>query len=327
MNKLISFLPIVLSLLLVHSCTSLKHVSYERLQAADVSYPEQVRRVGVVNFMPVVDTLSQPEYRLPYVSEGDGRVAIDQLAQEIAATNYFDEVVICDSSFRQDPSWTDGEIPEGLVERLGAELGVDVLFALERVQIELKEGHLYVPEFMATLPALDAVVTPLLSVYVPGRKAPLYTVSKADSIAWEVTSTLSFEQAIREASQFAATIPVTYLLPHWKTMERYYFDGGDTDMRDAGVYVREENWTEAFPLWQKVYDRKKGKAKLRAAFNLAVYHEMQEDFEQAQRYLQEALSLASEDSWERTLVLYYQAQLQEQEQKNKMLKIQMRRFE
>ena len=118
MNKLISFLPIVLSLLLFHSCTSLKHVSYERLQAADVSYPEQVRRVGVVNFMPVVDTLSQPEYRLPYVSEGDGRVAIDQLAQEIAATNYFDEVVICDSAFRQDPSWTDGEIPEGLVERL-----------------------------------------------------------------------------------------------------------------------------------------------------------------------------------------------------------------
>ena len=102
MKKLVSLLPVVLSLLLFQSCTSLKHVSYERLQAADVSYPEQVRRVGVVNFMPVVDTLSQPEYRLPYVSEGDGRVAIDQLAQEIAATNYFDEVVICASRSHMD---------------------------------------------------------------------------------------------------------------------------------------------------------------------------------------------------------------------------------
>ena len=58
-------------------------------------------------------------------------------------------------------------------------------------------------------------------------------------------------------------------------------------MRDAGVYVREHNWEEAYSLWKKVYDTKKGNHKMRAAFNLALYSEIQGDFDQAKAYIEE----------------------------------------
>lgn len=327
MNKLVSFWGVALLVAVCSSCVSLQPIAYERLQAADISYPEQVRKVGVVNFMPVHDADAEQTDRLPFMREGDGKLAVDKLAQEIAATHYFEEVVVCDSVFQQDSKWGNENVPQGLVDSLGKELGVDVLFAMERVHIQFKEGSIYVPELMATVPAVDAVITPLLTIYLPGREVPLFTVSKSDSIAWEITPTLSYEQVMKDASEYAATIPMSYLLPYWKTMERFYFDGGNVDMRDAGVYVRESNWEDASLLWQKIYNQKKGKAKMRAAFNLAVYSEVKDDFGQAESYLQEALSLTEEDSWEQTLMLYYQAQLQEQAHKNKLLKIQMKRFE
>ena len=327
MKKILFLVCLVTVVMLFAACTTLRTITYDRLQAADINYPEQVRKVGVVNFMPVHDADAEQADRLPFMREGDGKLVTDKLAQQIAATHYFEEVVVCDSVFQQDGKWANGEVPQGLVDSLGKELGVDVLFAMEHVYIQFKEGTLFAPALMATVPAVDAVITPLLTIYLPGREKPLFTVSKSDSIAWEMTPMLSYEQVMKDASEYAATIPMSYLLPYWKTMERVYFDGGNVDMRDAGVYVRESNWEDASLLWRKVYDQKKGKAKMRAAFNLAVYSEVQDDYEQASTYLDEALSLTEEGSWERALILHYQVMLQEQAHKNNLLKIQMKRFE
>jgi len=98
-------------------------------------------------------------------------------------------------------------------------------------------------------------------------------------------------------------------------------------MRDAGVYVREQDWEAASVLWQKLHDTRKGKTKMRAAYNLALYYELLEDFERAKEYLDIASSLTQEGTWENQLIEYYRLQLEEQGQENRMLKIQMKRFE
>ena len=98
-------------------------------------------------------------------------------------------------------------------------------------------------------------------------------------------------------------------------------------MRDAGVCVREQNWEGAYRLWKELYETKKGKVKMRAAYNLAVYCERQDDFVRAKEYLDTALSLAPEGSWEMQLIQFYLLQLEDQARKNQRLKVQMRRFE
>jgi len=174
---------------------------------------------------------------------------------------------------------------------------------------------------------VDGIVTPVVKAYIAGRDIPLFSFSKSDTIYWELSPELTYEQMIKEASEYAAQLPVKYLLPHWKEVSRYYFDGGNAEMRDAGVYVREQDWEAASVLWQKLHDTRKGKTKMRAAYNLALYYELLEDFERAKEYLDIASSLAQEGTWENQLIEYYRLQLEEQGQENRMLKIQMKRFE
>ena len=315
---------LLLVLCLFSACTTLQTISFERLQAADVSYPDQVRTVGVINYAPQD---KQERDSILGLWNGDGMVTVESLAREIAATDYFNQVVVCDSALRPVGMGNEEILPMSQADSLIQALGVDLLFAVEQVRIELKEGSLFHTELMVDVPAVDGVITPLVRAYVSGRNAPLFSISKTDTICWVVSPELTFGQIVQEASDFAATLPVSYLLPHWKEMNRYYFDGGNMEMRDAGVYVREQNWEEASALWQKLHDTRKGKVKMRAAYNLALNYELQGDYERAKEYLDTALSLASEGSWEHQLIEYYRLQLDEQARENRMLQIQMKRFE
>lgn len=325
MKKILLGISIVL-VSVFSGCSSIGFVSFDRLQAADVSFPETVRSVGIINRMPVQ---TEKEREVEYASgllEGDGKVASEALAQEIAETGYFDQVVICDSAL-----WVKGEeeasLPVATVDSLVHLLGVDMLFAFERVNIQLKESTIFIPEIASMVPAIDGAVTPTVKVYVANRKAPLFSVSKSDTICWELTPELKYEQIVKEASEYAATLPVKHLLPHWEQLERFYYDGGNVEMRDAGVYVREQNWEAAFALWKKVYDRKKGKSRMRAALNLALYYEMHEDFDKAREYLEEADRLVKDGSLDKRMITLYRIQLENQAAKIGQLMIQMRRFE
>lgn len=315
---------LLLVLCLFSACTTLQTISFERLQAADVSYPDQVRTVGVINYAPQD---KQERDSILGLWNGDGKVTVESLAREIAATDYFNQVVVCDSALRPVGMGNEEILPMSQADSLIQALGVDMLFAVEQVRIELKEGSLFHTELMMDVPAVDGVITPLVRAYVSGRSAPLFSISKTDTICWVVSPELTFGQIMQEASDFAATLPVSYLLPHWKEMNRYYFDGGNMEMRDAGVYIREQNWEGAAALWQKLHDGRKGKVKMRAAYNLALNYELQGDYERAKEYLDTALSLASEGSWEHQLIEYYRLQLDEQARENRMLQIQMKRFE
>ena len=314
-------------LLSFSACSSLQTVSYERLQPADVSFPVQIRKVGVVNNMPAVH---QDNKQVGYTSaslEGDGAVAVEALAQEIVAVNYFDQVVVLDGQSLKSTPDLHQPIPKDTVDHLIRTLEVDMLLAMERVNVELKESTMFIPELFATVPAIDGVVTSVVRAYLKQREEPLFTVQKTDTLCWEFTPKLTYDDIIKDVSAFAASMPMQNLLPYWTEMIRHYFDGGNVEMRDAGVYVREDNWEDASELWKKLYDKKKGKAKMRAAFNLAVYAEMQNDFDGAREYLDAAFALTEENSWEQQLILIYQMKLEDERKKSQHLNIQMKRFE
>lgn len=313
---------------LFSACTTLQSISYERLQAADVNFPEQIRAVGVINNMPKLNLDSLLVDSSSGLLEGDGKVVAETIAQEIAATNYFNQVVICDSALRSDvpESGWNSSLSVEKIDSLTQALGVDLLFSVERVQIQLAESSLFIPELMASVPALDGEVTPVVRTYLAGRSTPLFSFSKTDTICWKLTPGLTYEQIVKEASEYAATMPMKYLLPYWTEVERYYFDGGNVNMTDAGVYVREQNWEEAYPLWKELYDTKKGKVKMRAAYNLALYYEMQDDFERAKEFMDTALDLAPEGSWEKHLIQLSALKMEELARANQRVQIQMKRF-
>lgn len=324
------------ALALFSSCSTISSLRYDSLRPAQFSFPSSVRRVGVINNLPRVIADEASMSRSAGYLLGDGKIVSEALAEEIAATEYFDEVVICDSAlcemtisikghqFLRD-DWPGNILSKWKVQEWTDKLGVDMLFSVERVNIEVKKSanmsNLLYP------PTIDGIISVIMRAYVPNRDTSLLTITRKDTIFWESGPKLTFTQIVKESSGYVAQMLVPYLIPSWEEDIRFYFDGGNVDMRDAGFYVREHDWSEAYPLWKKLYDSKKGNKKMRAAFNLALYHEMQGEFEMATTYLNEAASLAKPETFEAALIASYRSQLSERMVEYQRLRLQMQRFE
>lgn len=324
----------VVMIICLTSCKTVNTIYFDQLEAGNVSFPDEVRRVGIINNMPVIIGGEKELSQMVGALEGDGKIAAETLAQEIAATGYFDEVIICDSALcdlevslknrQQVKNEWQGNILSGEEANEWIDkLGVDMLLSFERIRIELKEYKMYGMD----TPVVDGYISAILRAYVPNRDKPVFRVNKQDSIYWLPHSSLTFTKIVKESSEFAASIMVPYLLPSWKETARNYFDGGSVEMRDAGVYVREHNWEEAYLLWKKVYDTGKGQQKMRAAYNIALYHEMQGDFEASKKYIEEAAAWVKPETVDAVVVRAYQVKIDSFAQKYQQLRIQMGRFD
>lgn len=326
----------VVCVALCTSCSTINTLYYDQLQPGKVSFPEAVRSVAIINNMPTIVGGEKELSQTDGVLEGDGKIAAEALAQGIAATGYFDEVIICDSALCQlkvvlknhqgvKKEWQGNVLDKNTADEWLDKLGVDMLLSFERIYIELKENTAM--DGLLPVPVVDGAISTVLRAYVPERSKPIFRVNSQDTIFWEPGPSLSFTKIVKESSEFAASILVPYLLPSWDEAVRNYFDGGSVEMRDAGVYVREHNWEEAALLWKKIYDTKKGQKKMRAAYNLALYSEMQGNLTQAKAYIDEAIALVKPETVDATLVRAYQLQLDAYEKKYQQLRIQMSRFD
>lgn len=329
MKKSIALITWVLGMLLA-SCSSIQTISFDQLQAGDISFPDAVRKVAIVNNMPVIEPENTSRGVISPELEGDGKVATEHLAENVANVNYFDQVIICDSAFRAADTVPRANVilTQEEVDRLAEELGADMILSFDRLNIQTRPGVMLYPDYPMPVNSVDAVVSPVIRAYIPQRDKPLFTVAKQDTISWDASDPqLSDKKIVEEASEYAAFMPIDHLLPHWNELTCPYFDGGCVEMRDAGVCLRENDWDGARDLWQTVYEKRKGQQQMKAAFNLALYYEMKDDVVQAKEWLQKAEELVKPDTFNQQLVAFGRLRLDERESKLLRLRIQMKRFE
>lgn len=324
---------------------------------ADISFPESLRSVAVVNNVPdnrsdIADDKDVNNQQSVYHYQGNATIAAESLAESLANENYFDEVVICDSALNCNRN-IQGEntLSRDEVNKLAKDLNADFLIALEDIQMEATHKMHFLPEWGAYYGTVDVKVYPTVRVYLPNHKNPMVTVSPNDSIFWEAAGNsesivraqlISEKELIDQASEFAGTIPVKHLLPSWKTAQRYLFSGGSVDMRDAAIYAKEGNWEKAIELWQNQYAVKKGKKKMCAAYNIALGYEMQDSIDTALEWAIKAFNIAqeidkmseevtSDTSIENKpnyiLTALYVNELQERKNSIDLLNVQMKRFD
>lgn len=319
---------------------------------AEVSFPEVLKRVAVVNNTPLPSTNPFLDTDT-CVYQGEANIALEALAETLAAENYFDEVVIYDSTLCHSTSKKQEDILSmEETNQLIEQLDVDFLIALEELQIQSIRKVKYLPELNLYQGTTDVKVFPTVRIYLPNRKAPMATLHCNDSIFWEEhgptenyvrSRSIKNQEVLKQASDFAGTIPVRLLLPSWKTANRYIFCNGSVNMRDAIVYVREKDWSEAIKLWDEVYQKKKGKQKMYAAYNIALGYEMQDSIATAYEWALKSQEVAKEldevdkmDSEQRidsyyapnyVMTTLYLGELKVRLQEFNRLKMQMERFQ
>lgn len=243
---------ILLAATMLVSCGGLQPFTFDQLYPAEVTFPEQVRTVAVVNHAPAIPFPKKDLLTLGRL-EGDGKVLSESLAGGLADSRYFYQVVISDSAITQE--LTGGEIlPQPVVDSLTQVLGVDMILSVDRIQLLTGKKEIYYPGLISPFAAFDLKIRPVVRAYIPSRVMPVVTISKVDSMLWDLTPMLSDHDVVKEASQHTGITLVNQLVPHWKNVERIYFDGGNPDMRDAAVSLREGDWQEAGRLWKNLYD-------------------------------------------------------------------------
>lgn len=311
--------------LLLASCGSIESLTYDELRPASCSFPQSVRKVGIVN-----NAVPTPVHRRGIITvgaiDGDGSQTCESLAEVLADSRYFNEVIICDSAFRTaDPSTPFRTFTKEEVSQMAYDLGVDLILSLDLVRIEIeKQDAVKVPWAYQTL---KTRVTPVLHAYMPDRSKPLLVVSLSDSLEWNYDPVISDRLIVQEMAHAAALALGHALVPYWMPAHRNYFDGGSVDMRDAGVSVRMDDWQEAKRLWQKIYSSTKSlKKQARAAYNLALANEMLGDIAEADRWISLALDIAPKGSDIERYCKLYQHQIQERITQTSLLNAQMQRF-
>lgn len=293
----------ILAIFLLMGCQSIEQLSIDYLLPADVSFPNSLRKIGIVNNCP--DKPSEQPHGLPGYLFGNGKLTAEALAESIANENYFDEVVICDSVLRaNDVHERVPILSQAETQELTELMGVDFLIAVEEIDIQTKKEVTRMPDWGGCYAIIEAVTKPKITIYLPNRQKPLVSLQPCDSIFWDriakteesvIQLLPSDSLIISEASTFAGGLPLKHILPYWKTSNRYYFSNGSVEMRDAAIYVKEDNWVEAINLWKQVYsNKKKGKRKMQAAYNLALGYEMLDELQKAYEYATEAQQIAYE---------------------------------
>ena len=303
----------LLSIFIFSSCQTMQELSIDYMLPAEVSFPAELKRVAIVN-----NTSATPDNKLIPSDEpkkvnevsratayhdGDAKIATQSLAEAIAKENYFDEVIICDSALRaQDITPRENILSREEVQNLTDGLGADFIISLENLQMKATRVIRHLPEWSAYQGTIDMKVYPTVRIYLPNRNGPMVTVNNKDSIFWEeFGSTESYvrsrlagdKKMLDEASEFAGTVPLKYILPYWKTGKRYIYINGSVNMRDAAIYVREQSWDKAFALWEQAYQSTKSKKQQMAtAHNMAIYYEMQDSIAEAITWATKAQELA-----------------------------------
>ena len=133
---------------LLTSCQSIEQLTIDYMEPAKVSFPDELKKVGIVNNVPedLPNRLSRSFTDTPDVESGGlshktsyynglTSYAMESLAHAIADEEYFEQVVICDSVLRaNDTQLQAGGLSMDEVNYLINYLDVDVLLSLESLQ-------------------------------------------------------------------------------------------------------------------------------------------------------------------------------------------------
>ena len=311
--------------MLLSSCSSVEVLTLDQLYPAEVCFPEQVSVVGVVNNMTPRSQLNKNILKSG-ILEGDGKSATEALASAVADSKYFNQIIICDSALQEKDIHDYLSVSD--VDYLTSMLDVDILFSFEKLSVNVQKKDYEVPEWGVSIPVISAEVSPEVAVYLPEREKPLMVITPKDTIIFDVESRLSEKSLMDEVIKEISSVISNKLVPYWKPVNRLYFDGGSVEMRDAGVYIKEGDWVGARDEWMNLYNRlKKGNAKFKSAFNIALSYEMAGDMNKAEEWLKKSSEYVSDNSIEEQALNYYKKELAERISVFSKLNIQMSRFE
>lgn len=131
----------------------------------------------------------------------------------------------------------------------------------------------------------------------------------------------SRKEALQEASYQAGKKYAQQISPHWKTIERLYFEYYNKPMSKATEFAEDSQWKKAAAIWRKIAKEGSRTKHAIAAFNMAVASEMLGQLDLAGYWINEAIKKKSNASIFKNYKATIANRIERQEEINRQMNI------
>lgn len=299
-----------LSCLFFTACSSISYFGIETFTPAEVTFPDSVRSVVIVD-----NALKQPsDFGVEAIFMGEKRkdysintdsityFASQALARMLYDSKYFDNVMLYRDPVRiQGPFYSDVKLLPEQVLVINQRTNADAVISIDRLLFNAKKDIRSLDNNYQ-IGSIVIEVSGTLRVYLPEEKNPLSTIYVADTIACWIgdgniigtadVKVFSDEEALRFAVMEALYRINNRFIPYWKPEERYFYKQIGSRWIEASAYAKNEKWDEAANRWLQIFQSTpKNSTKAKAAFNMALYNELKENFPKALDWAEKSQAL------------------------------------
>lgn len=332
--------PLIVSLsflLILSSCSGIKYLTVETREPAQVTLPNEVLRVTVVN-----NVVQQPNNighnllkigssvanRVEASSDSISIFYTEALTQFLNEEDYFQRVLFYNYPVREDSDFFKEVLldPEKMNE-IRSITNADAIISLDRLIIETNKRE-HFKQLGYTYSDMTAKINSTIRVYLPTMEGKIPRVEYIDSLNWigfDIQDGNAFaeemlpsrEEAMKLLVVTAAEKMTNVFAPHWERQDRWYYTSASKLMREGEVYAKDANWLKAIERWEEYFNNtsdKKQVNKAKAANNIALAYEMLDEMDKAYKWANEANNLFVEstapNSLERRRSLLYKNEIE-----------------
>ncbi len=294
-------LPLALFLMLT-SCSTMNFISIQVLRPAQLPLPADAKRVAIVN-----NAVSQPnDYGVVVYNYGT-KLKVKSIAHDSLSVYYAQELLNrlnstkgrefkwIDFNAKKRKNYTeDSPLSRYTLQTVVDSTNADCIIALDRLLINsVMRLEYYYSSFRLTM---DSQIKPTVRIYSADNLLKPRVVRQQDSLYWETIQASATAAAAafppmslcyKDIMAYNVNKIVGLFFPSSESVSRYYYYGNDINLKEAARYASLNRWDDACEIWNYVYSVEKSpKKKAYCAANIALYNELNDNFEKAIEWAQ-----------------------------------------
>ena len=184
----------------------------------------------------------------------------------------------------------------------------DIIFSLEKYSISMQIYQGFNPEEYNYVAEITVIPIFIWNIYLPGHPRPYNTYTAVDTLYWtnyaeSANEALNGEgmphpiEMIKQVSNISGENYGSYIMPHWVKADRKLYQGYEQKLRLSAEYSSNGDWENATKTWEDLLSSNNTIVKAKAAYNLAVWYEMNDDLDKALEYAK----IAGKDIYSETI--------------------------
>ncbi len=293
-------------MLLMQGCASIfSVVEFEVLEPATVSLPENVHQLLILNRAPITtDAFEEKDVK---GIEDQQLMVLDTLivnSIQRGLLNVLGESPIerfhrpmwIEERRRDTTSLEDLVLTRREVEDICREGGGDAIMSLESYSMDY-EKHVQTYSGTSSTAIKYYEISSIIkwNIYLPGSPRPFDSYTMMDTLYFTEIQDGFVIRRYRTADMLIEAFHKSgkkygrYLVPVWNRTTRTLYKGKEVALRKAAKHTDQGEWDMAYAQWEELSESSDSTAVAKAFYNMAVYHEMDDQLDLANEFIEEAL--------------------------------------